>query len=230
MGKSRTFNPEKYIGRKFNRWTVIEYDHCEERKAFNKKRGTYNNLKYHFFKVECDCGSTSVLRITALTTGKSKSCGCFKKDMMKGKTISKTHGKTNHPLYVNWRAMKYRCLNSHYKFYNRYGGRGIKICDEWLDDFMNFYNWSIQNGYKKGLTLDRIDNDGNYEPSNCRWATQKEQTNNTSKNVNLIYEGEIKTASEWSKVFNVKPEHLYYKKRIGKSDEDIFKELEKVKQ
>ncbi|MDT0753979.1 hypothetical protein [Mammaliicoccus sciuri] len=126
--------------------------------------------------------------------------------------------------------MKGRCYSIKTHAYHRYGGRGIKVCDEWLNDFTNFYNWSIQNGYKKGLTLDRVDNNGNYAPSNCRWATKEEQANNTSKNVNLVYKGEIKTASEWSRIFNVNPGYLHYRKKIGRTDEDIFKELEKVNQ
>ena len=90
---------------------------------------------------------------------------------------------TKHPLYSVWKSMKERCLNPNSMSYYRYGGRGIKICDEWLNSSFSFIKWGIENGYKRGLQIDRRDNDGNYEPSNCRWVTPKENANNKSNNV-----------------------------------------------
>ena len=100
--------------------------------------------------------------------------------------------------------MKKRCYNENSKSYKSYGERGIIICKEWLNDFINFYNWSIKNGYADNLSIDRIDVNGNYEPNNCRWATQKEQANNTRRNRYLTYKGETHTISEWSDIFNLK--------------------------
>ena len=106
----------------------------------------------------------------------------------------KTHGKSNTKLYRVWNSMKQRCLNPKDKFYFCYGGRGINICSEWLDQengFINFYNWAIENGYKEGLTIDRIDNDGDYCPENCRWISVSE--NSRKKRTTKI---DIATAQE----------------------------------
>lgn len=108
------------------------------------------------------------------------------------------HGLHKHPLNQVFRDMKQRCYNDKNEFYYRYGERGIKICDEWLLDFMNFYNWSMSNEYKKGLQIDRKNNDGNYEPENCRFVTSKINNNNKSTSIYLIIFNETKTISQWS--------------------------------
>lgn len=101
--------------------------------------------------------------------------------------------------------MKQRCYNTNNDRYKDYGGRGIKICEEWLKDIKHFVKWSLDNNYKNSLTIDRIDNNGNYEPYNCRWVTKKTQANNTRRNHNITFNGEIKTLTEWAKELNVKP-------------------------
>ena len=101
-----------------------------------------------------------------------------------------------------WGGIIRRCDNPNAEFYHRYGGRGITICDEWRD-FEVFYKWALNSGYKDDLTIDRIDNDGNYEPSNCRWATQLEQNNNTRKNHYITYNNETKTVSEWARIYDI---------------------------
>lgn len=107
-----------------------------------------------------------------------------------------TSGKKSR-LYHIWEDMKSRCLNKNNKRFLRYGGRGISICDDWLE-YMPFHNWATKNGYNSHLTIDRIKNDGDYEPSNCRWATSKQQANNRCDNVNIEFKGEIMTRQEWS--------------------------------
>ena len=111
--------------------------------------------------------------------------------------MSKTHNKSNTKIYRVWNGIKQRCNNPNDGFYYCYGLKGIKICEEWSGNFSCFYDWSIKNGYKEGLTIDRIKNNGNYEPNNCRWATNKEQGNNKRTNKMIEYRGEIKTLSEW---------------------------------
>ena len=96
-----------------------------------------------------------------------------------------------------------RCENKNNTSYERYGGRGIKICDEWRNNIFAFYEWAIKNGYKKGLSIDRIDNDGDYSPDNCRWATVRQQCNNKSKNINISIDGETHTAAEWSRILGI---------------------------
>ena len=145
---------------------------------------------------KCDCGNQKIIRRNDLLSGKTISCGCKQKENIL--KIAVTHGKSNTRIYDIWCAMKQRCYYKKNSYYPNYGGRGIKVCDEWLEDFMNFYNWAMKNGYDDTLSIDRIDVNGNYEPSNCRWTTIKEQANNTTRNRYIEYNGKIKTLSQWA--------------------------------
>ena len=138
-----------------------------------------------------------------------------------------THGKCvgkKHPLYKRYYSMKARCYNKNSQAYSNYGGRGIKICDEWLSDFMNFYNWAMENGYNEKLTLDRINNNGNYEPSNCRWITDYEQRFNKRNNRLLTINGETKTITEWAQISNLNVHTIYSRIRNGWKNEELLKE------
>ena len=185
----------KLEGKKFNRWTII----CQ---AEIKKPGTY-------WLCKCECGTIKICKGSDLKIGNTKSCGCLQKEVVS--KFKKTHGLSKSKLYRVWHCMKCRCLNKNDKRYNSYGGRGIKICKEWENDFYSFYKWSIQNRYKEGLSIDRIDNNGNYEPSNCRWVDKNTQNNNTRRNVFIEYKGKKQTVSQWAKEIGIGHDTIKYR-------------------
>ena len=143
---------------------------------------------------QCDCGRFSVVSSDKLVSGHTQSCGCFKSEVS-SKTHT-THGCTGTRLYNIWSLMKKRCDDPKNELY---GGRGISVCDEWRD-FSVFKQWSQNNGYSENLTLDRKNPNGNYEPANCRWATNKEQQNNKRNNRSITFCGEPHTIAEWAEI------------------------------
>ena len=194
-------------GEKFNMFTVLEFSHVD---YGEKYRRTY-------WVVQCECGTIKTIRADQLKT--TKSCGCHKRkvDSEKAKKLVDINRKyddekslSRHPLYHVWRGMNSRCYDSKDNHYSRYGGRGISICKEWKDDFRTFYDWGMNNGYSEGLEIDRIDNDGNYEPSNCRWVTRKENANNRSTTIKIPFKGYLKSVTEWSEVLGIDPTKMYY--------------------
>lgn len=161
------------LGKRFGRLTVIK-------RVENTKLGDAQWL------CQCDCGNKKVILGKSLRIGSTRSCGCLLSECSKERMtkLMTKHGKSNSRLYRVWASMKDRCNSPTYKEYYNYGGRGISVCEEW-QKFEPFYKWAMVNGYKKGLEIDRIDNDGNYEPNNCRWVTRKQNTRNTRKNIKV---------------------------------------------
>lgn len=177
-------------GKVFVNWTVVEY---------------YGKSKW---KCECACGSKKIVQGVTLTKGMSKSCGCLKDHGMKGTKIHRL-----------WSRMKERCFYEKHKSFKDYGGRGVTVCDEWKD-FRCFYSWAKDNGYEEGLTLDRINVNGNYEPANCRFITNKEQQRNKRNNRFLTIHGIEKTVSEWGEISNLDRHTILY--RINKGETGIY--------
>lgn len=166
-----------------------------------KKDGEY------YCKCTCLCGNETIARTSYIKSGHTKSCGCLK--------TKKRHGLSNTRLQRIYYRMKSRCLDEKDVHYSNYGGRGIRICDDWLNDISSFFEWALNNGYDDNLTIDRIDTNGNYEPSNCRWATRKEQSNNMRKNLNITFNGKTLTVAEWSDLTGIKYDTLRARLRYG---------------
>ena len=135
---------------------------------------------------------------------------------------SKLDINSQYRLYRIWQMMRQRCNNENAENYKYYGGRGICVCDEWENDFSLFALWSFANGYNDNLTIDRVESNGNYEPSNCRWISKKEQTNNRSSNTKYTYDGETHTLSEWADIYKINKETFYTRWLQGKRGEKLF--------
>jgi hypothetical protein len=174
------------------------------------------------FLCKCDCGNEKIVTGNSLRTGATKSCGCLLVEHAKenGK-IFVTHGLSRTRLHKIWMAMRARCSKPHNTSYFKYGARGIKVCDEW-QDFMTFAKWAYNNGYSDSLSIDRIDNNGNYEPNNCRWTDAVTQANNTRRNVFLLYHGEKKTMTEWCRELNVPVSRIKERLKKGWSVSDAL--------
>lgn len=182
---------EDLTGRKFNRWTVI-----------NREKNKGGQVMW---KCICDCGNNGIVSGYSLRSGRSKSCGCLTRELAK-KRNHKKHGFSNTRIYNIWHNIIERCCNKKDHNFKNYGGRGIKVCDEWLNKengFMNFYNWSVSHGYRKNLTIDRKNVNGDYNPINCRWATAKQQARNRRNNKLITYKGETKTLTEWCEIYGI---------------------------
>lgn len=175
----------------------------------------------HYWLCQCDCGKTKEIAGIYLSIGETKSCGCFAIDSRKQRF--KTHGHTNTRLYNIWCSMIQRCEHEKCLSYARYGSIGIRVCDEWRNDFMVFYNWSIQNGYKKTLSIDRYPNQmGDYEPNNCRWATDIEQARNQKTNKVVTIDGVSKCVSEWSEISGIPAKRIYNRLSAGWDSKDAI--------
>lgn len=179
-------------GEKFGRLLVIRF-------VGKTKNG---NAKW---LCKCDCGGEKIVSSYSLRSGRTKSCGCIKKEQ--NQILCTTHGESGKHktrLYKIWSSMKNRCYNQKDKnAYKKYGQRGITVCDEWRFSYESFGDWALNNGYSENLTIDRIDFNGPYEPQNCRWITVKEQNNNRRSNRKLTFNGQTKTVAEWSDFLGV---------------------------
>lgn len=177
-------------GERFHRLVAIRREH-------NPNNGKVDWL------CRCDCGNATYASLTDLVRGKKKSCGCLKSDYLTNKNHK--HGKSGTRLDVIYTNMVQRCYNTKNHHYKNYGERGIKVCDDWLgkNGRKSFFKWAEASGYKDSLFIDRIDNNGNYSPNNCRWVTQKENQNNKTSNHFIEINGERKTISQWSEIYGI---------------------------
>lgn len=193
-------------GQKFGALTVIEFSHRK------------NNRTYWICK--CDCGTVKVYRADFLKGKGFHSCGCVSKEKSRERCRelgykTRTHGMSNTRLYKIYSNMKDRCYRKSCKAYKDYGQRGITIYQGWLDKFENFYNWATTHGYADNLTIDRINNNGNYFPENCRWVDMKTQANNTRKNVKITYKNKTQTLKEWADELGMTYTQIYHRYERG---------------
>lgn len=190
----------KYIGETINGFEII---------------GTQKIKTHTYYIAKCKkCGAELQRRGDTVISGQAKCICQYKVEL---------HGLTNTSIYDAWGAMKNRCMNADNEEYTNYGGRGIKVCSAWNESFLSFFEWSISNGYHEGLTIDRIDNDGNYEPSNCRWTTMKVQCNNRRNNRLETYNGKTQTLKQWADEYHINYSTL--KSRMNISHWSIEKAL-----
>lgn len=199
--------PKDVTNQKFDRLTAIQ--------IIGKLR------KANLWLCLCDCGNKTTAIATQLIRGDKTSCGCKKReskgprpDLAKLNKNRAIHAMTNSYTYGSWKAMKARCYDKNDKDYPRWGGRGIKVCAAWKESFVEFYKDMGERPF--GQTIDRINNEGNYEPINCRWATQKTQNNNTRKNYYVEYKGKTQTAKQWAEELKqVEYKTILYRLRKG---------------
>ena len=202
------------IGEKYNKLLVIE-----EAEPIKNNR---------MVKCLCDCGNTSVINVSNLRANRIISCGCHKRNQIISRNT--THNQRHTKLYEVWKSIKQRCYNQNNASYHNYGARGITMCDEWLNSFEKFYEWSYSNGYstekqndeKHKLTIDRIDVNGNYEPSNCRWVDRKTQSNNTRTTKLITINNETHCLADWLKILNVNGFTYYYRIKNGMTPEQAL--------
>ncbi|KJW12855.1 hypothetical protein [Levilactobacillus spicheri] len=210
------------VGQKFGLLTVIAFDHREIHVRPNGKK-TYRI----YWKCRCECGSVVVRRRDALNNpGHVVSCGCYRtqvnKTFMEQHNPKASHGLSQTRIYKIYYKMRERCYDKNYPQFDLYGGRGIRICSEWLDDFRNFYDWSISHGYSEDKSIDRIDFNGNYEPKNCRWADVYQQADNKRNNIVLTHDGITMTMPEWARKIGLPYSTLADRRRKGKTVEEIL--------
>lgn len=216
------FVHNEICGKKFGCITVI--------KPSGRKQ--YRNEVVYLCK--CDCGNEIEFTYSQVKCEKHICCIKCRPKYLQTHNGSYKHGETRTQLHQVWQSIKRRCYDKNNNRYYAYGGRGIKVCDEWLGDngYVNFRNWALQNGYKEEklpngrneLTIDRIDVNGNYEPSNCRWVDNFVQANNTTKNRYITYNNETHSLKEWSRILNVPYHRIQYRTLHGMSFEDAIKD------
>lgn len=200
------------VGTKYNRLIVLA----------KLGRNKHNQQLYLF---HCDCGTDKVIAGYLVKSGNTQSCGCKKVETSRENGLSKRYREDweDRPFNI-LQGMKSRCYNVNDKNYANYGGRGIEICSEWLEDFQAFMQWVRASNYSKDLSIDRIDNDGNYEPNNCRWATMKEQSNNTRFNRTISINGVIKNATQWAEISGINVTTILFRLNSGWDSRDLLNE------
>lgn len=205
-------------GNRYGRLTVIGREG-----SYTHKGGS----KSATWKCLCDCGNEVIVPTCRLKSGNTKSCGCFHKEKLadRNKTSAIHGGKSGgkpERLYRIWSGIRRRCYEETLDAYKYYGSRGITVCDDWKNDYSKFREWSLNNGYKDNLSIDRIDVNGNYSPENCRWIDAKTQANNRRNNVCITYHGKTQTVAQWAEETGMPYRRIEYRLKAGWEVQKIF--------
>jgi hypothetical protein len=195
-------------GKKMWNLTVIELAQTGTRKTY--------------WMCRCDCGKVFRARADQLLSGATKSCGCLHLKNFDGNRYNRTHNESTSTLYHRWQSMRKRCYKADCKSYPRYGGRGITVCDEWNESYESFRDWAINNGYNPSLTIDRIDNNGNYDPNNCRWTDLKTQCRNRRSNIIVTVGGVEMTLIDACEKTGIAYKTAYYRYKAGWPTGKVF--------
>ena len=201
------------IDRQFGRLTVVGCVGTRKSPCGTKRK---------LWKCRCECGNEITANTSNLLNGNTRSCGCLRVSRIN--EYNTVHGGSHDRLYGIWKNMKRRCNSPSDKNYKTYGEKGVEVCEEWSNSYQSFKEWAYANGYDDSAefqkcTLDRIDNDGNYEPSNCRWVDKLVQANNTSKNHPVELNGIKMTIAEFARVMNISQNHAWY--YINKFEKEV---------
>ncbi|MEW5569731.1 hypothetical protein [Rossellomorea marisflavi] len=194
-------------GNKYNRLTVISFSHMKG--------------KHSYWNCKCTCGKDKTARSDCLKNDTVKSCGCLNREAKRT-----THGLSKTKLYHVWAGMKDRCYNENSHGFTYYGSRGINVCEQWKNDYIEFHKWAFESGYKEGLTIERINVNGNYDPSNCKWITQEEQTRNMTSSRKITYDGKTQTISEWARELKINRVTLNCRLRVWSIEDALTRPVE----
>ena len=197
-------NKQLEYGDVFGRLKVLSLHHI---KKYTSPSGINKNIEYYV--CQCECGNKIITTKDRLKSKRTRSCGCLFKETHTKHNIRHTR------IYRIWCLMKGRCNSKSSNSYYNYGARGITICKEWEESPIAFYNWAMANGYRDDLSIDRIDNNGNYEPSNCKWSTKQEQNKNQRRTRFITYKGQKKCLADWAKEFGIDKHTLSYRLNRG---------------
>lgn len=197
------------IGQKFGRLTVV---------SLAKK---HDNSVKRYWVCQCDCGNIIEVQTSSLISGHTKSCGCYRIYKKKYEYDYENNIPRNDRIKSVWDGIKLRCSNPNCTGYKNYGGRDIKLCKEW-ENYYNFQKWSLENGYREDLTIDRINNDKGYSPDNCRWVTMKVQQNNKRNTAYYTYNGETKPFMEWCDLYHLTRDQIAYRIKNGWTPEEVL--------
>lgn len=199
------------IGRRFRRWTVVA------------DAGKRTNSGAIVYLCKCDCGNEKIVSGTILRSGQSTSCGCYNHDVITkfGNAVYKEK------LYHIWHSMIQRCYNKNDKAFHNYGGRGITVCEDWKSSYQSFKTWALENGYKRGLWIDRSDNNGPYSPANCSFQTPKRQQRNKRTNVMVTIDGITRCMSDWADDAGISLSTIKRRIELNWNGKDLLKPVDR---